>query len=190
MADVAQIEVMLRRAVVGTLATVVDGQPFQSTNLFGFDSARRAIYLHNARVGRTAPTLDEASRVCFSVFEMGRMLPADRALEFSVEYVGVVAVGTSVVVADADEQRCGLALIMEKYAPQYKPGADYAAPTDTICRERPCSAWISMNGPARRRRKRPTFRAPTRGLSSSDVYAASPYFSWCSVAAWLFQSSC
>jgi nitroimidazol reductase NimA-like FMN-containing flavoprotein (pyridoxamine 5'-phosphate oxidase superfamily) len=128
--DEAWIEAFLARAAVGTLSTVHDGQPFLNTNLFAFDADRRAVYLHTAHVGRTAATLGEPAPVCFSVFEMGRLLPADRALEYSVEYASVVAFGTGTTVADPDEQRHGLALIMAKYAPQFAPGTDYEPPTD------------------------------------------------------------
>ncbi len=133
--DEVWIRERLHAAPVGTLATVHDGQPFLNTNLFAYDPARGergAIYLHTAHVGRTAANtaLGAPARVCFSVFEMGRLLPADRALEFSVEYAGVVCFGTGHVVDDIDEQRHGLALLLEKYAPHLRPGADYEPPTD------------------------------------------------------------
>lgn len=120
----------LRRAPVGTLATVHDGQPFINSNLYVFDAARRCIYLHTARVGRTRANLEQESRVCFSVMEMGRLLPAEEALEFSVEYAGVVAFGRGEVVADAAEARHALQLLLDKYAPHLKPGTDYRPPVD------------------------------------------------------------
>ena len=136
MADDAWIRERLHTAAVGTLATVRDGQPFLNTNLFAYEEAADGglgtIWLHTAHVGRTAANvaLDAPAPVCFSVFEMGRLLPADRALEFSVEYAGVVAFGAGRVVQDAEAQRHGLALIMAKYAAHLTPGTDYEAPTD------------------------------------------------------------
>lgn len=124
-ADPAWIEELLRRAPVGTLATVHDGQPFVNTNLFVYDETAGAIYLHTARVGRTRVNLGQGEPVCFTVHTMGRMLPADTALEFSVEYAGVVVFGRGAVVTDAAEARHGLELLLAKYAPHLQPGRDY-----------------------------------------------------------------
>jgi hypothetical protein len=115
----------LRRAPVGTLATVHDGQPFINTNLFVYDEAANAIYMHTARVGRTRANVEADERVCFAVSEMGRLLPADEALEFSVEYAGVVVFGCARVVEEDDEARRALQLLLDKYAPHLKPGRDY-----------------------------------------------------------------
>ncbi|PAP75331.1 pyridoxamine 5'-phosphate oxidase family protein [Rubrivirga marina] len=133
--DDAWIRERLRAAAVGTLATVRDGQPFLNANLFAYEEAvdgLGTIWLHTAHVGRTAANvaLGAPAPVCFSVFEMGRMLPASRALEFSVEYAGVVAFGSGLVVEDAAAQRHGLALIMAKYAAHLQPETDYEPPTD------------------------------------------------------------
>ena len=56
---------------------------------------------------------------------MGRLLPAAEALEFSVEYAGVVAFGSGCVVMDPEEAERGLQLILDKYAPHLRPGRDY-----------------------------------------------------------------
>jgi len=82
----------------GTLATVYEGQPFINTNLFVFDEAAHVIYMHTANVGRTRANVEAEERVCFSVSEMGRLLPADTALEFSVEYAGVVVLWARAIV--------------------------------------------------------------------------------------------
>lgn len=125
---------LLRTAAVGTLATVHDGQPFLNTNLFAWEpepAPHGTLWMHTAHVGRTAANVDAAppAPVCFSVFTMGRLLPDDRALEFSVEYAGVVAFGTGRLARDAADARHGLALLMEKYAPHLRPDVDYEPPT-------------------------------------------------------------
>lgn len=119
------IRTFLAAAPVGVVATVRDGQPFLNSNLFVYDESRHAIYLHTARSGRTRDNIEADGRVAFTAFEMGRLLPADEALEFSVEYAGVVAFGRATVVADADEAREGLQLLLDKYAPHLRPGRDY-----------------------------------------------------------------
>jgi uncharacterized protein len=116
---------MLHRVPVGYLATVHDGQPFINSNLFVYDEARHCIYMHTARVGRTRANVDDDEKVCFTITEMGRLLPADEALEFSVEYSGIVAFGTASVVEDRDEQVHALQILLDRYFPHLKPGRDY-----------------------------------------------------------------
>jgi len=119
------IKALLRRAPIGILATVHHGQPFLNTNLFYYDEAEHAIYFHTARMGRTRANIDIYDRVCFSVYEMGRLLPADTALEFSVEYASVVIFGTATRVNDAQQATAALHHLLDKYAPQLQPGRDY-----------------------------------------------------------------
>jgi len=123
--DEAWIKTFLKRAPFGALATVHDNQPFINTNLFVYDESTHVIYMHTARVGRTQANVENMERVCFSVSEMGRLLPADVALEFSVEYAGVTVFGTAKIVADATEAEYGLQLLLDKYCPHLRPGQDY-----------------------------------------------------------------
>lgn len=123
----------MRRAPYGFLATVgEDGQPFLNSNLFVYDDAggERRIYLHTHRTGRTRRNLDVPVRVAFGTVAMGRLLPAPEALEFSVEYAGVMAFGTGQVVQDPAEAKAALQMLLDKYAPHLKPGADYRPTTD------------------------------------------------------------
>lgn len=117
---------MLGAAAIGTLATVNEGgQPFLNSNLYVYDEARNAIYIHTARLGRTRSNLEMDEKVCFTVMEMGRLLPADQALEFSVEYASVVVFGRGRVITDAVEAEYGLQLLLDKYAPHLRPGEHY-----------------------------------------------------------------
>jgi len=125
--DDAWIAAYLQAASFGFLATVREGQPFLNSNLFVYDPGRHAIYLHTARTGRTESNLSEPVKVAFSTAAMGRLLPADEALEFSVEFSGVVAFGTGGVVEDSQEAEAALQMILDRYAPHLEPGRDYRA---------------------------------------------------------------
>ncbi|HSH01717.1 MAG TPA: pyridoxamine 5'-phosphate oxidase family protein [Anaerolineae bacterium] len=128
--DEGWIESMLRTVPVGTLGTVAGERPFLNTNLFVYEAETASIYLHTARKGRTRSNVEagEGQKVCFSVFGMGRLLPAEVALEFSVEYAGVVVFGDMGVVTDEAEGLRVLQLIMDKYAPHLVAGEDYRRP--------------------------------------------------------------
>ena len=127
--DESWIRAFLHRAPVGVLATVHEGQPFINSNLFVYLEEVQGIYLHTAKVGRTRANIERDGACCFSVFEMGRLLPAEAALEFSVEYAGVTVFGTVSLVQKAEEARRGLQALLDKYAPHLHPGTDYHAIT-------------------------------------------------------------
>jgi nitroimidazol reductase NimA-like FMN-containing flavoprotein (pyridoxamine 5'-phosphate oxidase superfamily) len=127
--DDSWIEDFLRTAAVGVLATVHDGWPFVNSNIFVYEPAERAVYLHTARTGRTRANVEGDDRACFTVSTMGRLLPAATALEMSVEYAGVVVFGRVTVVTDPERQRWALGLLLDKYFPHLRPGRDYRPPT-------------------------------------------------------------
>lgn len=126
--DETWIKALLQRAPYGVLATVHEGQPFANQNIFVYDEPANAIYLHTARVGRTRANVEGAAKVCFSVSEMGRLLPADVALEFSVEYKGVIVFGQATVIEDEAEATEALQLLLDKYFPHLQAGVDYRPP--------------------------------------------------------------
>ena len=64
-------------------------------------------------------------RVSFCVSEMGRLLPAVYARNFSVEYSGVVVSGAIEIVADEAEAHRALQLLLDKYAPHLQSGTHY-----------------------------------------------------------------
>lgn len=127
--DDAWIAELLGRAPIASLATAHGGQPFINSNLFVYDAGRHAIYMHTARYGRTRANVEGEERVCLSVSEMGRLLPADTALEFSVEYSGAAVFGRAELVADAAEAAYALQLLLDKYFPHLRPGEHYRAST-------------------------------------------------------------
>jgi nitroimidazol reductase NimA-like FMN-containing flavoprotein (pyridoxamine 5'-phosphate oxidase superfamily) len=123
--DEAWIRSFLQRAPVGVLATMQQNQPYINPNLFVYDEARHAIYMHSARIGRTHDNIDQETQVCFSVFEMGRLLPANEALEMSVEFSSIVVFGRARVVEDPEEAARMLQMLLDKYFSHLKPDRDY-----------------------------------------------------------------
>jgi len=117
------IRALLHRGGAAVLATIQAGRPVPIPLNYVYDEGRNAIYLHTALKGGSRGSLPGPAAL--SVFEMGRMLPADEALEFGVEYKSVVVFGTGSVVEDPEEAEAALVLIMEKYAPHLKAGVDY-----------------------------------------------------------------
>lgn len=133
--DNDEIVKLLHRARIGFVATTLGDQPFLNSNLFWFDQAQNRIYFHTASAGRTRSNIEANPKVCFGIAELGALLPADTALEFSTEYAGVAAFGEARVVDDATEAEHGLYGLLAKYFPELKPGDDYRAiTTDELAR--------------------------------------------------------
>jgi nitroimidazol reductase NimA-like FMN-containing flavoprotein (pyridoxamine 5'-phosphate oxidase superfamily) len=123
--DEAEIAKLLHHAQVGFVATTREDQPYLNSNLFWFDESGRAIYFHTAGAGRTRTNIESNPKVCFGIAEMGDLIPADIALEFSTEYAGVTVFGQARVVEDSAEAERGLYGLLNKYFPDLKPGQDY-----------------------------------------------------------------
>ncbi len=129
-ADQEWIKEFLRGAGMGVVATALAEQPFVSTLLFAYDEAAHAIYFHTARRGRVWENIQANPRVCLTAAQMGRLLPADTALNFSVEYQSVVVFGSAHLVNDPVEAERGLQMILDKYFPHLRPGSDYRPITE------------------------------------------------------------
>lgn len=119
----------LHRSPLGCFSLSLDGQPFINSNIFVYDEARHAIYFHTAREGHTRSIMEKNSKACFSISEMGRLLPAKEALEMSVEYKGVAIFGNASVVENGDEAYPAFQLLLDKYFPHLEAGKDYRATT-------------------------------------------------------------
>ncbi len=123
--DKAWIKAFLHKIPFGTLATDDEGQPFIKPILFAYAEEENAIYIHGALAGRMRSNLENNPRLSFCVAEMGRLLPADTAMAVGVEYASVVVFGRAELLADADQARHGLQLLLDRYFPHLKPGVDY-----------------------------------------------------------------
>lgn len=115
----------LKTAPFAAIATLHNGQPFINHNIFYYDEEKNCIYFHTAKEGRMRFNIDDNAAVCLSAGEMGRLLPADVALEFSVEYKSVVVFGKAEIIDDEELAGSALKKLMNKYFPRHEPGKDY-----------------------------------------------------------------
>jgi nitroimidazol reductase NimA-like FMN-containing flavoprotein (pyridoxamine 5'-phosphate oxidase superfamily) len=124
------IRAFLRKAKVGHIATARDDQPFLNPSTFWFDEAKHQIIFHSNVTGRTRSNLESNSRVCFEAFELGKMLPSNVALEFSLQFRSVVLFGTTRILTDPDETRRVMYGLIQKYFPAMSAGHEYREITD------------------------------------------------------------
>jgi uncharacterized protein len=111
------IRTFLRGAKVGHIASAQDNQPFLNPSTFWFDEANHQIIFHSNVVGRIRSNIESNSRVCFEASELGKMLPSNVALEFSLQFRSVTAFGTASILTDSDEMRRVMYGLIRKYFP-------------------------------------------------------------------------
>jgi uncharacterized protein len=124
------IRAFLREAQVGHIASARDGQPFLNPGTFWFDEENHQIIFHSNVAGRVRSNLETNPRVCFEASEMGRLLPSNVALEFSLQYRSVIVFGTARLLADKEQARRALYGLIQKYFPKMRAGREYREITD------------------------------------------------------------
>lgn len=124
------IRAFLRQARVGHIATSRDGQPFLNPSTFWFDEEYHQIIFHSNIAGRVRSNIENNPKVCFEASELGKMLPSNVALEFSLQYRSVIVFGTARLVTDPGEARRVLYGLIQKYFPLMTPGKEFREITD------------------------------------------------------------
>lgn len=128
--DDAWIRAFLREAKIGHIASVQEGQPFINPTTFWFDEENHQIVFHSNIAGRIRSNIESNPRVCFEVSELGKMLPANIALEFSLQFRSVVVFGSARLVTEPQEARRVLYGLIHKYFPAMTAGKEFRGITD------------------------------------------------------------
>jgi nitroimidazol reductase NimA-like FMN-containing flavoprotein (pyridoxamine 5'-phosphate oxidase superfamily) len=123
--DAAWAAEFLRRAAIGHLAHSQADQPFITPTNFWFDEPKQRIIFHSNISGRLRDNLSHNPKVCLETSEYGRFLPANTALEFSVQYRSVMAFGTVQILEDEQEKTEVLNSLLKKYFPEMTSGIEY-----------------------------------------------------------------
>ena len=120
----------LRRGEIAHIAHLSGDQPFITPTNYWFDEERRAIVFHSNLAGRVRSNLEHHPRVCVEISEYGRLLPANTALEFSIQFRSVMVYGTVKILEDTEERRRALYGLIGKYFPRMEAGREYRPITD------------------------------------------------------------
>jgi uncharacterized protein len=128
--DEEWIRAFLREARVAHIASARDGQPFLNPSTFWFDEQNQRIIFHSNIAGRIRSNIGTNPRVCLEVSELGKFLPSNVALEFSLQYRSVVIFGTASLISDPLEARRVLYNLINKYFPLMTPGKEFRQITD------------------------------------------------------------
>ena len=124
------IRAYLHEARVGHIASSWDDQPFLNPSTFWFDEANHRIIFHSNIAGRVRANIEHNSEVCLEASELGKLLPSNIALEFSLQYRSVMVFGRAHVLENPDEKRDALYGLIKKYFPQMEAGKEYRPITE------------------------------------------------------------
>ena len=124
------IRAFLKLAQIGHIATSVDGQPFINPTTFWYDETEHQIVFHSNVAGRIRSNIESNPKVSLEASELGKFLPSNVALEFSLQFRSVVVFGTARLVTDSAEARRLLSGLINKYFPKMTVGREYREITD------------------------------------------------------------
>lgn len=123
--DDAWIRAFLKDVQIGHIATSVDGPSFVNPTTFWYDEENHQIVFHSHIVGRVRSNIESNPKVSLEASELGKMLPSNVAIEFSLQFRSVVVFGTARLVTDPDEARKLLYGLIGKYFPAMTVGKEY-----------------------------------------------------------------
>lgn len=126
----AWIKQFLSSAKVCTVSTSWDNIPFNNMTLFWYDEAKHRLIFHANIAGRIRANIENNPKVCISAFEMGNLLPSNAAIEFSVQYRGVVVFGEAEILTDENDTKQALYGLISKYFPNMQAGKEYRPITE------------------------------------------------------------
>ena len=109
-----EIRAMLARESVVRVAFAVDSEPYIVPLSYGYDSARHALYLHTAMVGRKLDFAERNPRVCFEVEGPLVLRRADKACAWGLGYESLIGYGMLSEIVDAGEKALALSLLMRQ----------------------------------------------------------------------------
>jgi nitroimidazol reductase NimA-like FMN-containing flavoprotein (pyridoxamine 5'-phosphate oxidase superfamily) len=128
--DDVWIRAFLHEARVGYIASSRGGQPFINPSTFWFDEANHQIIFHSNVAGRIRSNIESNPKVCFEASELGKLLPANVALEFSLQFRSVIVFGTARLSSDPEEARRVMYGLIHKYFPTMTAGKEFREITE------------------------------------------------------------
>ncbi len=128
--DDTWIRAFLKETRIGHIATSVDGQSFINPTTFWYDEENHQVAFHSNIAGRVRSNVEANPKVSMEASEMGRLLPSNVALEFSLQFRSVVIFGTARLITNSDEARRLLYGLISKYFPKMTVGREYREITD------------------------------------------------------------
>ncbi len=123
--DEKWIKKFLGEAPIATIASVHEGQAFLTPMTFVYIEKENALYFHGAKTGRLRANIELNPKVSVNVFEMGALVPDEKAEDFGLDYKSVTIFGEAKLLEDDQESIFALKELMDKFFHQFETGKDY-----------------------------------------------------------------
>lgn len=123
------IRALLHRGQVAHIATRWDDQPFVTPTNYLFEEPSHRLVFHSNITGRLRANIERHPRIAAEISEVGRLLPSNIALEFSLQYRSVMVFGEAHLIEDPLEQASALHGLIAKYFPNLEVGKDFRPAT-------------------------------------------------------------
>jgi nitroimidazol reductase NimA-like FMN-containing flavoprotein (pyridoxamine 5'-phosphate oxidase superfamily) len=120
----------LNEAQVGHIASRDGDQPYITPSLFWYSPEKHEIYFHSNVRGHVRSNAENFPEVCFEASQLGRLLPSNLALEFSLQYRSVIVFGKVRLVENETDKEEYLYGLIEKYFSAMRPGEHYRPITE------------------------------------------------------------
>lgn len=120
----------LKEIQIGHFATSVDGQSYINPSTFWYDEENHQIIFHSNVAGRVRSNIEANPKVSMEASELGRLLPSNVALEFSLQFRSVVVFGSARIITDPEEAKKSLYGLIGKYFSTMKAGKEYREITE------------------------------------------------------------
>lgn len=128
--DDAWIRAFLKEVQAAHIATSAEGLSYINPTTFWYDEENHQIIFHSNIAGRVRSNIEANPKVSMEASELGRLLPSNVALEFSLQFRSVVIFGTARTISDPSEARKLLYSLISKYFPKMTAGKEYREITD------------------------------------------------------------
>ena len=115
---------------IAHIASLWEDQPFITPSTYFYDEANNRLIFHSNIAGRIRTNIEHQPQVCAEVSELGRLLPSNVALEFSLQFRSVVVFGQAFILEDEQEQREVMHKLIAKYFNKMQLGKDYRPATE------------------------------------------------------------
>ena len=113
--DHATIHALLDAAALCHVSYVVDGLPYCTPTLFWREGTR--LYWHGSNSSRMLRNLDEGEPACLTVTHLDSLVLARCGFNHSADYRSVMAFGHARLVADPEEKKRALVMMVDRFFP-------------------------------------------------------------------------
>jgi hypothetical protein len=128
----AEIEAVIRKALVCRLAMVDDGRPYIVPLCFGYQD--NTLFFHSAKEGKKLDILKKNKNVCFEFDVDTELKKGQTACDWGMMYQSVIGFGEASLVEDLSAKRSALDIIMRQYAEGTFTYTDAVVESTTIIR--------------------------------------------------------